>query len=125
MVELIIHSAALAACIILVRRAPDKVQIGILALIAIAMGLHVFSDILKIYGVGIDGEALFGFEHVWQARIYAYGFGHLALLCYLVRQMWQRTGVCAVIKHGIDNTDSHHRRSGDSAITKRRVNGAN
>lgn len=99
---LLVHLAAAFACLYLWRRAPDHVQLGILAVIFVGMGVQVFSSFLQLYGVGENGTVLvvFGmeFHKVWPVRLIASSIEHLAVLLYLVRQVWLTTGICAVLK---------------------------
>ena len=93
---------AVVACFYLARKAPDWVQLGILAIILISMSIHTWCAFLELYGVGRNGVTLTVLGHeftkVWPVRLFASAAGDIALLVYLVRQMWLTTGVCAILK---------------------------
>lgn len=98
---LTVHLGALIACFYLWRRAPDAVQLGILALIAGSMGVYTWCDILII--MGPEGRAVLGIEKVWPIRAIAAAIAHWAMLTYLLRQVWLTTGFCAVLKPRSDH----------------------
>ena len=85
---LLIHLAALGCGIILIRNTPDWIQQLIVGLIITSAAVYIASDL-----VVLSGE-----KRAWVVRLVASRVEHTAVLLYLFRQVWIRTGACQSIK---------------------------
>lgn len=85
---LLIHVAALVCAFLLLREAPDWIQKLIIGLMIAAAVVYIASDI-----VVLSGE-----RRAWVVRVMASRVEHTAVLLYLFRQVWIRTGTCQYLK---------------------------
>lgn len=85
---LLVHVLALGCAFLLLREAPDWIQQLVIGLFIASSTVYICADL-----VVLTGE-----KRAWVVRLIASRVEHTAVLLYLFRQVWIRTGACQFLK---------------------------
>lgn len=110
-VNFVVHLGMVIIAALLWPQAPDNIQRALLAVIITSFALFALASFLQFLGIRNWAQPVLGFERTWEIKIWAGEAAKLALMMYLVRQTWVKTGLCALI---------HQRPTPPSAISEGR-----